>query len=257
MDVGKQHSLLYDHMLKQNHRPHILGIIPARGGSKRLIGKNIRPLLGRPLIDYVIQAGLNNPRLDGLIVTTDDENIRSVALQCKARVPFLRPDELAQDTSSTEETLRDAVLKMEKIDGYQVDVIVLLQATSPFTTAGMIQACIDLYMKGGCRTVITVCEAPARCEWVGIIAGSGRFTQIIDNNLYAKLLPMNEYIPSGNVYVFGREVLFNQQKIIGEETSAVVVPRESAVDIDNLTDFRFAEFLLEKKLIQLDYPLDK
>lgn len=229
-----------------NKKPYILGIIPARQGSKRLPDKNLRLLNGCPLIGYIIKAGLQSNKINKLIVTTDCEKIRKAAIESGASAPFLRPEELAQDTSAVEEALRHTVLFMENSLGHPVDIIVTLQATAPFTTASMIDNCIDLLLKEGWDTVITVKPVSTRSEWIGYVSEKGSFEQIIDEEEYFKLSKIKEFAPSGNVYVFKRKVLFEQKKVIGKNTGVIAVSPEEAVDIDYLIDFEFAEFLLKK-----------
>ena len=226
-----------------------LGIIPARGGSKRLPKKNIKLLVGRPLIDYVISVGLRSKIIDELIVSTDCEEIKKTATASGACVPFIRPAELACDDTPTEEVIKHSVLQFEKIIGYKISIIVLLQATLPFTTVEMIEQCNDLLINEGWDTVITVNKTSVRAEWVGLLSTNKQFKQIINNKDYFKLLKQEEYIPSGNVYVLKREAIFKQKKIVGDNTGTVIVPELNAVDIDTIVDFRFAEFLLRKKYL--------
>lgn len=119
-------------------KPHVVAIIPARGGSKGLIRKNIRPLAGKPLIAYTIEAAKRCTRVDRVIVSTDDEEIRSVALQHGAEAPFLRPAELAQDNTPTEPVLKHCVEWLEEHERYRVDVVVFLQLTDVFRKKAII-----------------------------------------------------------------------------------------------------------------------
>lgn len=225
--------------------PYILGVIPARAGSKRLPGKNIKLLNGHPLIKYAIKTGLRSKYINRLIVSTDCGKIKKVAIKSGASVPFLRPKELANDSSPTESVVKHAVVFMENSLGKKIDIVVLLQATCPFTTVDAIDSCVELLLKEDWDTVITVKEVSHRAEWTGFINNKGGFEQIISEKEYFKLAKTREYAPSGNIYVFKREVLFEQKKIIGRNTGTVVVSPESAVDIDVPLDFMFAEFLLK------------
>jgi len=234
--------------MKIKKMPYILGIIPARGGSKRLPNKNIKLLNGRPLIEYIIKTGLRSDNIDKLIVSTDSKEIRRIALKSGASVPFLRPKELARDASPSEGAVRHAILFMEKYLKRKIDIIVLLQATSPFTTVGIIDKCIKLLLKKNWDAVITVKTASEKAEWIGFLNDKGGFEKIIKGRECFKLARIKEYIPSGNVYVFKRKVVFEGDKIIGKNTGAFVVSNEAAVDIDYPLDFLFAEFLLKNKL---------
>ena len=233
-------------------KPYILGIIPARGGSKRLSRKNLKLLNGRPLIDYVIKTGGKCDLITKLIVSTDDEEIKQVALSCGANVPFLRPKELARDTSTTEEVIKHSILTIERSFGNVVDVVVLLQPTSPFTSVKLINHCVELLINENWDTVITVQQVHKRCEWIGLIEKNQRFKQIMSEEDYFELFEKKEYAPSGNVYVCKRDVVFNQKKVIGKNTAAIVIPDKYAVDIDYLIDFQFAEYLLEKGEFSLE-----
>lgn len=117
-------------------------IIPARGGSKRFPRKNIASLAGKPLISYSITASLAASRVNGVFVTTDDEEIASIAKTCGAEVPFLRPAELAGDHVPADEAVAHMIRVLNKDHGMQPDNIVLIQATSPFVTAAHIDAAI-------------------------------------------------------------------------------------------------------------------
>ena len=119
-------------------KPHVVAIIAARGGSKGLPGKNIRPLAGKPLIAYSVEAAKASPYVDRVIVTTDSPEIAEVARKFGAEVPFMRPAELAQDLTPTEPVLAHAVEWLEREEGYRVDIVVFLQPTDIFRKRLMI-----------------------------------------------------------------------------------------------------------------------
>ena len=121
-----------------NDKPHVVAIIAARGGSKGLPGKNIRPLAGKPLIAYSVEAAKASPYVDRVIVTTDSPEIAEVARKFGAEVPFMRPSELAQDLTPTEPVLAHAVEWLEREEGYRVDIVVFLQPTDIFRKRTMI-----------------------------------------------------------------------------------------------------------------------
>lgn len=123
----------------------ILAIIPARGGSKGVPRKNIRPLAGKPLIAWTIGAALGAAFLDRVVVSTEDDEIARVARECGAEVPFLRPAELAADESSTLDVLRHMVAELERRDGYRADAVMTLQPTSPLRTARHIDEAAALF----------------------------------------------------------------------------------------------------------------
>jgi CMP-N,N'-diacetyllegionaminic acid synthase len=120
----------------------VVAVIPARGGSKQLPRKNILPLAGQPLLAYTIRDAKEATRVDRTIVSTDDPEIAAIAKVYGADVPFVRPAELATDGASTEVVLQHALLWLEREEGARIDVIVLLEATSPFRAAGLVDAVV-------------------------------------------------------------------------------------------------------------------
>ena len=115
-----------------------IAIIPARGGSKGLVKKNIKPLLGKPLIYYTIKAAKESDLVDRVLVSTDSEEIRDIAISLGAEAPFLRPNSLATDTSTSESVLNHAISWLEKNDNDKVNIVVYLQCTDIFRKRGMI-----------------------------------------------------------------------------------------------------------------------
>lgn len=126
---------------------HVVVIIPARSGSKGLPGKNVRLLAGLPLIAHTIRHAQESGVIDRIIVSTDSEEIASVARRFGAEVPFLRPSELAQDLTPTEPVLQHALRWIEEQDGYPVDIVVFLQPTDVFRTPKMIRTCVKLLVE--------------------------------------------------------------------------------------------------------------
>jgi len=132
----------------------ILGLIPARGGSKGIPRKNIKPLGGKPLIAYSIEAGLKSRYLDKVLVSTDDEEIAQVARQYGADVPFIRPAELARDDTPTLPVIQHA-LRFLADKGETYDAVCLLQPSSPFRTPAFIDAAIEKYVRSGADSLVT------------------------------------------------------------------------------------------------------
>jgi len=221
-----------------------LGVILARGNSKRLPRKNILPLNGIPLIAHVIKAGLSSNGLNDLIVSTDCEEIADVSKKYGAKVPFMRPAELAQDSSTSDEALIHAVLEYEKIFNVKVDNVILLQPTSPFTTGKMIDECIALFEEQKYSSVLTVVPVSKRCEWTGQVK-DGFFVKILDEETCRELRSVDQYVPSGNVYVGNRLNFEKFGRLISSDASGVVkIGRREAIDIDYDLDFKFAKCLI-------------
>jgi CMP-N,N'-diacetyllegionaminic acid synthase len=223
---------------------YILCVIPARGGSKRLPGKNIKPFLGVPLIGYAIRAAKGSKYIDRVIVTTDDESIASVAKEEGAEVPFMRPGELATDTATSLAPLQHAVQEVEK-EGKKVDTIVLIQPTVPGVLTEDVDATVEKLFSSSSNSAITVCPISDPPEWMFRVDEEGRLNKYIDgpaNNDLEKLYKVN-----GAVYAMPRKTVIDNNQIIDVEScAAVIMPRERSVDIDTQTDFDMAEMLLTK-----------
>jgi CMP-N-acetylneuraminic acid synthetase len=226
---------------------NILGIIPARGGSKEIPKKNLYPLLGKPLISYTIEAAKRANLLTKYIVSTDSEEIAKVARTYGAEVPFIRPKELAEDTALAVDVVKHAIAKMESIDKISYSHIVLLQPTTPLRSASDINAAIDKLIATGCDTVISVIDVgachPARMYKIS----NDRLAAIMDEGV--KMRPRQElspvYIRSGDIYACKRDVLFKKNSLIGDDSRPLIIPTERSVNIDSFGDLVLAEHYLK------------
>lgn len=133
----------------------VVALIPARGGSKEIPGKNIKQMAGRPMIDYTIRAGLESRYVDDAVVSTDDEGIAEVTRSCGAGVPFMRPPEVASDTSMAVDAVvyaHDELLAACR----RYDVLVLLQATSPLRTVDHVDVALEMFVQKGRASLVAV-----------------------------------------------------------------------------------------------------
>lgn len=229
----------------------MLAIIPARGGSKGLPGKNIRPLKGRPLIDYAIRAALDARAISRVVVSTDSEEIAAIARQCGAEVPFLRPPELATDSARAIDTYLYTIERLEKEDGLRVDTFCVLQPTSPLRNAEDVDGAVGVFLRHSAHSVIAVKEMPHPVEWTRVIAEGGvirehpAFTSDDNDNRqrYSKA-----YVPNGAIFVFDVASLRAADgSYYTDRTWPWVMPAWRSVDIDTLEDLELAAFWLEKQ----------
>ncbi len=225
----------------------ILGIIPARSGSKGLHRKNILLLNGKPLIAWTIEQARASSYLDKVIVSTDDEEIASIAKVCGADVPFIRPKELATDGAKTFDVITHALNWFEKnLDAF--DLFVLLQPTSPLRTSGDIDGAIKLLFAKKYQAVISVCETEHHPYWSNILPAGNS----MDNFLRPELVNKNRqelptfYRINGAVYAAFCDYVKAQQGFFGKGTYAYIMPKERSIDIDTVMDFKFAEFMLQR-----------
>ncbi|MCC6133382.1 MAG: acylneuraminate cytidylyltransferase family protein [Acidobacteria bacterium] len=226
--------------------PRVLAVIPARGGSKGVPRKNLRPLGGKPLIAWVIRAALDASNLTRTIVSTDDAEIAEVARSLGAEVPFMRPAELATDAARAVPVVQHALLEVEKAEGARYSHVVMLQPTSPFVRPSDIDGAVDLLTRSGADGVISVVDVgghhPARMKFIeGDRLIDPPFCEAVENQPRQELTPM--YIRSGAIYATRRDIVMGGS-FKGQDCRAWVIPKDRSVNIDGEEDLRYAEFLL-------------
>lgn len=223
----------------------MIAIIPARGGSKGLPGKNVRPLNGKPLIAYAIEAALKAKHIDRVIISTDDEEIARVAVEYGAELPFMRPAKLASDTAMAIDNYIYTIGRLEEEGGKPIDDFVVLQPTSPLRIAEDIDGAIDLFEQKKADSVISYCQEAHPITWHKYLDEEGRFVDIFDANIKNRQENRVSYYPNGAVYVF-RTAMIRDRKYYTDKSFAYVMPRTRSVDIDFIEDFEYAEFLLKR-----------
>ena len=229
----------------------LTAFIFARGGSKGLPGKNIRPLAGKPLIGWAIEAALAVPGIGRVVVSTDDANIARVAQDCGARVPFLRPASLASDTAAEWDAWRHALETLREIEGALPDPFISVPATSPLRLPQDIAACIAEYRKGGADLVLAVTEAH-RNPWFNMVTTRADGTVVPVNNPDGTVTRRQDAPAVQDVttvaYVADPEFVLTRRGVFAGRTRAVSVPVERSIDIDTPHDFAIAEFLMQRRL---------
>ena len=217
----------------------ILGLIPARGGSKGIPRKNIRDMAGKPMIARTIECGLASRYLDEVVVTTDDEEIAEVARSWGADVPFLRPAELAADTSPTIDCVLHAQRELEAL-GRACDCVVLLQPTSPLRTVDDIDRAIELfYAKGRCG-VVSVSPVSVNPVLMKTMDEDGTLTSLVPLDGPIRRQEMKQYYRvDGNVYVNAWEEL-RPNFPFSENPIGVLSSAGGAIDVDTMEDFERA-----------------
>lgn len=227
----------------------VLCLVTARGGSKGLPGKNIRPLLGKPLIAWSIDAGLRAPSADALVVSTDDEGIAQAARAARARVPFMRPTELAGDTASSIDVVLHAIDWLAAA-GEHYDVVVLLEPTSPLRESADIEAALELMAGQHACAVVSVCRAESvHPAFMYRRDADGRLQPFLERQPTGlrrqEIEPL--YFLEGTVYASRIDVLRVRRSFYHEDTVGYEVPRWKSLEIDELDDFLMVEALLKHK----------
>lgn len=221
----------------------IIGVIPARGGSKGLPRKNIKILKNKPLIAWTIEEAKKSKYLDHLVLSSDDPEIIKVAKKFGCEVPFIRPISLATDTASGVEVVLHALETIQ----HQYDYVVILQPTSPLREALDIDSCIDLCIRKKSSSCVSVSEVSKSPYWMYSLDKTGHMLPIIstESNTRRQDLP-KVYALNGAVYVANCEWLMKNKKLVTTETIAYVMPKERSVDIDDEVDFMLAKILIER-----------
>lgn len=233
---------------------NILCVITARGGSKGLPGKNIKLLAGKPLIAYTIEAAKEAGVFDRIILSTDDETIAAVGREYGAEVPFMRPAELAQDTTPTLPVLIHALSWLKENESYVPDAVCLLQPTAPLRTALHIQEAHALLEQTRADSVISVCEVPTHYNphWQFSVDTEGR-AALVTGESVADIIKRRQDLPptyarNGAIYLFKTELLHAAQpSFYGNDVCAYRMSAADSVNIDTLEEFERVEQYLQQK----------
>ncbi|WP_286829432.1 MULTISPECIES: cytidylyltransferase domain-containing protein [Kordiimonas] len=222
----------------------------ARGGSKGLPGKNIKPLAGIPLIGWAIQQALAVPEISRVVVSTDTPEIADIARDHGAEVPFIRPDELASDTASEWDAWRHALKFLKEQEGVLPDPFISVPATSPLRRPEDIASCIDLFAEGQSDIVVAVTEAH-RNPWFNMVRSRADGT-LVPVNARATNFDRRQDAPvvmdmTTIAYVANPRYILSERNVFDGRVRGVVVPVERSIDIDTNHDFEIADFLMKKR----------
>lgn len=226
-----------------------LAVIPARGGSKRLSNKNIQLLGGKPLVAWTIEAANNAQVFDEIIVSTDSFKIAEIAQFYGAKIPFMRPEELAKDETTSVEVLLHTLKHYQSL-GYSFDYVALLQPTSPFRTGAMINEAISLLQKQEADAIISVCECEHNPLWTNTLPDDHSLRDFLNPvyiNKRSQDLPIY-YRLNGAIYLCKVERVLSEKKLlIDDRIYAYIMSQEDSIDIDTPLDFLFAQLILQQK----------
>jgi CMP-N,N'-diacetyllegionaminic acid synthase len=226
----------------------ILGIIPARGGSKGVPGKNIKLLNGKPLLQYTAEIALESQFLTAVILSSDDKQIITVAKSLGIQVPFLRPEELAQDTTPTIDVIIHALQWYEN-QAVFFDAVCLLQVTSPFRTVEFLDKAIEKFIASGCDSLVSVQKVPHEYNphWTFEVNPEGNLKIATGEE---KIISRRQELPEtyhrdGSIYIVKTEVLLQQHSLYGKSISFIESLPEFYVNIDTLADWEKAEQMIK------------
>lgn len=223
----------------------IIAVIPARGGSKGIKHKNIYILNGKPLIEYTINAALASKYIDRIVVSTDDIQIAEVSKELGAEVPFLRPNEMALDTSNTIEAVMDVIAKLKLVEN-EYDSLVLLQPTQPLRQVFHIDEAIEKYYMNEKKSLVSVSKSNNHPLLIRKINKQGELKRILNKNSTCRRQDMSAtYFVNGCIYINAINELsiktsFNDNKI------PYIMEKKYSVDIDEMDDIYLAEYYMKE-----------
>lgn len=231
----------------------VLITICARGGSKGVPGKNIRPLCGKPLIAHTIEQACSWGKAGRVVVSTDSDEIAEVACAYGAEVPFIRPQELARDDSPKLPVVRHALMSCEDLYGETYDVIVDLDATSPMRTVDDLDACYRAFVEHEPRTLFSVVRAHKN-PYFNMVEASGEGFVSLCKELPKDVSRRQDapvvYDMNASIYMYDRGYLLDERNVgpISDRSIVHVMDERASYDVDREIDFQFLEFLMTKEV---------
>jgi len=234
---------------------NILGVIAARGGSKGIPRKNLLTLGGKTLLELAIESAGESRLLTRTIVSTEDDELADVARSTGAEVPFMRPFELASDTASTWSVMRHAVSWLAESEGWQTDVLVVLQPTTPFRRGEHIDKTIRVLLDTGAEFAMTVREVDYPPHWMLRMDGDGCLSRLLDDGrTYARRQDAPKFHqPNGLVYVVRRDVLMKDPVFPCSDARGVLMSYEDSINIDEWWQYRLAQLIWEGVVNEANY----
>lgn len=224
----------------------VIGVIPARGGSKGILGKNIKPIYGKPLIAWTIEVALASELIDEVIVSTDSLEIKEVAEQFGARVPYLRPDYLAEDTSTSMDVLMHALDHMENEESKTFDVLLMLEPTSPLREVKDIDHSLkSLIDHNWARSIAGVANVEGANPDFVIRLDEGMMRSKVNFVVKRRQDIEDYYFYEGTIYASYVTDLRERRNFYHNEALGYIVPKWKSFEIDDPIDFTIIEHLLE------------
>ncbi|SEK59296.1 cytidylyltransferase domain-containing protein [Ectothiorhodospira marina] len=222
----------------------LLALIPARGGSKGIPRKNIKPLAGKPLLGWTIDVARQAGSIDRIVVSTEDEEIAALARDLGAEVPFMRPAALSADDTPGIEPVIHALEQLP-----EVDWVLLLQPTSPLRAAEDIEGIVQLCLEREAPSAVSVTAVDKHPYWMYQRDEKDRLEPMIPDQpaiTTRQELPPT-YVLNGALYLARRDWLLEQRRFVGPDTLGYVMPPERSVDLDTPRDWDWVEFLIERE----------
>ena len=231
---------------------NITCVIGARGGSKGVLGKNARMLLGKPLIAWSIEQALRCPQIKRVIVSTDSLELQEIALHYGAEAPFIRPQHLATDIAGKWEVWQHALMESERIYDEPIDIFLDLDCTSPLRDESDIDAAISLFQESNVDAVFSVCQARKNPYFNMVELRDGYFE--VSKKTEAPIIRRQDapkvYEHAASIYVLNPKFLMSGSGLLSGRAIGYEMEPKKCVDIDSEFDFELVEYLLNKQLLK-------
>lgn len=222
-----------------------IAVIPARGGSKRIPRKNIRPFCGKPMLAWSVEAALEAGCFDQVIVSTDDREIAAIARDSGAQVPFLRNPNLADDHTGTDAVVVDAIATLQQ-EGVRPDLVCCIYATAPFINAERILKGLQAMQTKSCEFAFSVTSFPFPVQRALRITDSGRTSMLQPEHLSTRSQDLEPAYHDAGQFYWGRcDAWLNQRPVFGESSVPIEIPRTQVQDIDTEEDWQRAQWLFQ------------
>jgi CMP-N,N'-diacetyllegionaminic acid synthase len=221
----------------------VLGLIPARGGSKGVPRKNVRPLAGKPLLQWTAEAARASRYIDRLVLSTDDDEIATLGLSLGLEVPFRRPAEASSDEASAREVIQDALARLEE----RFEYLVYLQPTSPLRTTADIDGCLEALAATDTDACVSVTRSAEKVEWLFFVGPDARLTPVLGTPPPLRRQELRSaFVLNGAVYAARLDAYKRAGTFLTDRTSAWVMPPDRSMDLDEMADFDRAEVMLQR-----------
>lgn len=231
------------------HKYKVLCTICARGGSKGVKNKNIKPILGRPLISYTIEQAKASGLFEHIVISTDSDDIANIAKEYGAEVFFKRSSDMALDTAGKLDVIRDAFLRSEAHYNEEYDYLIDLDATAPLRIVADIIDSFEQFIKDDNDNLITAMPS-RRSPYFNLVEvdKNGRVTlsKTLDKSIVRRQDTPKSYDMNASIYIWKREAILNEKSLFLEKTGLYVMPEERSIDIDSELDYKLVELIMEE-----------
>jgi len=231
----------------------VLCTICARGGSKGVKNKNVRPLNGRPLIAYTIEQALASNLFDHVVISTDSDQIASISQKYGGEVFFKRAPSLSSDTAGKLDVIKDALLKSEEHYGKKYKYHVDLDATAPLRSVNDITSAFEQFIKDKNENLITAMPS-RRSPYFNLVevdlSGKVALSKKLKTSIVRRQDSPECFDMNASIYIWAREALLKNSSLFVDKTGLYVMPEERSIDIDTELDFEFVEFLIRKSRVK-------